>query len=323
MRSCALPDRDRRSPLPDKALPRRIGDLAERGSRLLAQDWPADVRRLTAIASTARPTLIWPRLRTAFSRTCQNSSDSAFISAIGRLRAVGVAAAERLGRRLAHHPVLVGQRARDRIRRPASCSRRRARSPPHGEHARPDRRWPRCQRGDRLFELEEADHADRLHANRGIEHRASASSAGFSASCRRSSFSARSALMRTNACVCATSGRIGVGARRVLQFGHAVGRGGRDRLLGIDQQLRRAPPPPPVRRIRRARAPPAGARRRPDPRPVASRCATASDRRNCRARSWRRAVRRDRRLSGARRCRRGRHRIRRVRTCITATDREC
>ena len=56
-----------------------IGDLAERRGRFLAQ---ICLLVLDAIAdrATARSIFILPRLRIAFSRTCQNSSASAAIS---------------------------------------------------------------------------------------------------------------------------------------------------------------------------------------------------------------------------------------------------
>ena len=43
--------------------------------------------------------------------------------------------------------------------------------------------------------------------------------------------------MRTKAWACLTSGRIDLGAGRILELGHAVGRGRRHDLFGIDQQL--------------------------------------------------------------------------------------
>ena len=189
-RSCALPDRDRRTRLPGTGAP------PDRRSRRAPQplpcaDWPAGAAGSRRSRSTARATFMLPRLRTAFSRTCQNSSAVALISAIGRLRAVGVGA-ERLGCDLAHHPVLVGQRARDRFGGGLQAARRRARSPRRGEHARPDRRWRTVSAGIDSSSFRKPMTPIACTRTEASASR-SASSAGFSASLRRNSFSARSA----------------------------------------------------------------------------------------------------------------------------------
>ena len=93
------------------------------------------------------------------------------------------------------------------------------------------------ERGYGFFQLQKADHADRLHADRGV-----AVPERFQRRLER--VLAPQLLQRAQRAHAdervpvLDQGKNRVGACRVLEFGHAVGRGRCDRLLRIDQQFR-------------------------------------------------------------------------------------